>query len=176
MGLGVAFFVYVLGAQYLKDGSKKDAQVEGQALPFDVLDIEFELVFDGDRASAADLGQSGQAWFDQEALALSGVPFPGLLHVEGSWAYQRHIALEDVVELGQFVEAGSAEESAYGGQTAVAAGLGGGAEGIDVLSHGAELVKGKGLALKACTLLAKESGRPIEQADKNGDKYCYSKD
>ncbi len=88
----VAFFVYVFGAQYFNDGGQEDAQVAGEGLSFDVLDVEFELVFDGEAASAADLSEACESRFDAEAFLLSFVPFAGLFHVEGSWAYQGHIS------------------------------------------------------------------------------------
>ncbi len=50
------------------------------------------------------------------------------------------------------------------------AGFGGGAEGIDVLAHGAELVEGEGFSVMACALLAEDRGGAIGEADKEGGK------
>ena len=93
-------------------------------MPVDILDIQLELLLDGETAAAADLSQTGKAWFDEEPATLVFVPLGNLAKVQRPWAYHRQVAFYDIPELWEFVEGGITQNPADGDKSGIGAALG----------------------------------------------------
>ena len=98
-----------------------------------------------------------------------------VLGQERTWAYECHVALEDVDELGELVDGGGADEAAYLGK---AVGIGEEvALGIALVSHRLELNHLENLAMQSRSLLIEQGSRPfIGNGEPNVDHKQYRPD
>lgn len=85
-----------------------------------------------------------------------------------TWTDERHVAFEDVPKLGEFVDGGGADETAYFGQAlGVREEL---AVGVAFISHGLELYHLEDLGVLAGTFLKEEgSGSLVGEVEPGGD-------
>ena len=97
-----------------RDGAEEDLDIEPKRPVVDVLEVEAHPVGEFiDLIAAADLPQAGEAGLDAEAAAMGEIlEAPGLVHWQGPRADEAHGSLEDVEQLGQFVEAEPPQEAA----------------------------------------------------------------
>ena len=95
-----------------------DLEVFEQAGTGDVHEVQQQFVVGGGVVLAVDLGVAGEAAFGLEPQVPLGHFFgvlSGNFGAFGSWPYDGHISLEDVQQLGQFVEADGPDEAAHPG-------------------------------------------------------------
>jgi sugar O-acyltransferase (sialic acid O-acetyltransferase NeuD family) len=162
----VALVGYVLAGHDLPDRLEEDLQVQEQAPVVDVLDVEGEFLLPGQGIAPADLGQTGDPGLHLVAAGLLGRVAVEVAHEQRAGPHERHVALQDVQERGELVDAGGAEEAAERGD---AVGVGGQAVLARLrLPHRAELVEVEGLAVEARALLAKEDWAAVGDADRGG--------
>ena len=149
-------------AQNSRDGQEQDFDIEPEGPVVNVLQVEADPFFEVDNfIAAADLPEAGEAGFDAQAAAMGKVAEPfDFIHREGTLTDEAHIAVQDIQELGEFIEAVFAEEPANGGDAGVVCNLEDrtahfvhGFELMFILLgvgyHGAEFIKGKGAAILA---------------------------
>ena len=139
VGGGVtAFFGYVGTLdKSLVQGREDDFHVAKEGDVLDVLQIEVNLCFPSDGVASANLSKSAESLTYGVAFALFGGHENHVAHELGPRPDYGHVALEDVEEFGQFVEAGGAEELAVGVQPHVV-----GEQvplRVTLVGHGAEL-------------------------------------
>ena len=92
------------------EGLEDERDVVAQlAVALDVVVVEAHLAFETDVAAAADLPNAGETWRYGKAHAVPGLVFRHFGRNRRTWAYDGHVALDDVEELRQFVEAELAE-------------------------------------------------------------------
>src|SRR5262245_2178686 len=96
-----------------RDGFKNDLQVEPRRPVFDVVNIELDHLLERQAVAPADLRQAGQARFYVKPFAVPGLIAFDLIRNGRARADQRHLAFEDVEDLGQLVEAQAAQERAH---------------------------------------------------------------
>lgn len=98
-----------------------------------------------------------------------------VLGQERTWADERHVALEDVDELGELIDRGGADEAAYLGE---AVGIGEElALGIALIGHGLELDDLEDLAVLARALLVEQgSGTFVGDGEPDVDDEQYRPD
>ena len=157
-----------------------DEEVEGGSPVFEVPDVELDAPFHlpelaGLATEAVDLGPAGDAGFDEVAhhvlLDEVGVLVGVLEHV-GAGTYDGHLAQKDVDELGQFVDAGLADELAYARLARIVEG-GLHAVGVGIDAHGAELVAPELTPVDARALLTEEDGTGRRQLDGRAHDEVY---
>ena len=138
VGGGVAaFFGNSVALEDLAEGGEyyPDVAQEGDFL--DVLEVVGDFRFPGDGVAPVHLRESAEALPHGVALALFGGHEDHIAHQLGPGPDYGHVALEDVDELGQLVEAGGAQELAVGVQSHVV-----GEQvplRVTLVGHGAEL-------------------------------------
>src|SRR5262249_9641766 len=93
-------------------GFEDDLQVQPGRPVFDVVNIELHHLLEREAIAAADLGQAGQSRLYVAPFAVPGFVAFNLVWDGRSRADQRHLALEDVEELREFVDAQAAKEGA----------------------------------------------------------------
>lgn len=141
VGGGVtAFFGYVGTLdKSLVQGREDDFYIAKEGDVLDVLQIEVNLCFPSDGVASANLSKSAESLTYGVAFALFGGHENHVTHELGSRPDYGHVALEDVEEFREFVEAGAAEELAVGVQPHVV-----GEQvplRVTLVGHGAELDK-----------------------------------
>src|SRR5262249_2216607 len=94
------------------NGSEKDLQVEPWRPVFDVINIELRHLLERQTVTPADLRQAGQTGFDVQTFSVPGFITFDLIWNGRARTDQRHLAFEDVEDLGQLVEARSAQQGA----------------------------------------------------------------
>lgn len=112
----LALLVDVLAAQDVADGHPDDFAVEQEGDVVDVPDVELEFARPADGVAAVDLCPAGDSGGDEVAAALGFVVQGEVLDEQGARADEAHVSLEDVDELGEFVDGGGAHELADGGE------------------------------------------------------------
>jgi len=129
-------------------------QIEAARHIVHIPDIQFEFLFPRNGVAAVDLRPPGDAGTYRMTAGLFGrVPIQ-VAHKQRPRPNQAHVALDDVPQLGQFVQAGAPQKLAKGRQ---AIGIGQqGAGGIAGIGHRAEFDHGEGLATETGALLAEE--------------------
>lgn len=132
------------------DGLDHDDEVLDDAVVLDVHEVVDEFVVRGGVVLGEDLGEAGDAGLNVVAVGVLGVLRGELLdevRALGARADEAHVAVEDVPDLRQFVEAGGADEGADARDARVVVGreLRAG-EFLSVDAHRAELVDLVGLA------------------------------
>ena len=150
-----------------------DDEVFPDAVVFDVHQIVDEFVIGRGVVLGEDLGQAGNARFDVMAIGVFGVFFFELFDEEGpfrSWTDEAHVAVEDVEDLRQFVQAGSADEFTDLGNARVVfcRQLGTGIF-FRIDTHGTEFVDFIFLAETADADLTVEDGPAVSQFDSQGN-------
>src|ERR1035437_10362367 len=86
------------------DGAGEDLHVEPETPVFDVSGVEGDVAVEGWVLAGFDLPESGHAGEDIKAAEVRQVVLLDLAGQGRARADQAHVAAEDVVELGQFVE------------------------------------------------------------------------
>ena len=128
---------YPFALYRLLQGFKDNFDIPQEGDVIDVLYIIFEFLFPGNGITAIDLGQTTESRTHIMAMFLFRIVSGQISHQQGSRPYHGHVALEDVEEFGELVEAGAAQEPAVGGQAHVV-----GEQfpaGVALVCHGAEL-------------------------------------
>ena len=96
------------------EGFVEDIEVEPDGPVFDVPDVEGDALGVGEVVASGDLPESGETGLDgNERGEVAGIAWSFCLD-DGSGADDGHVASDDVEELREFVEAGSAKESSEG--------------------------------------------------------------
>ena len=133
---------HAVGAQHAEHRAQYAAGVEGQAHAPHILAVQAGLHVDGQLVPPVDLGPAGQPG----AQVVGAVPVPlgdqvELVPQRRARAHHRHLALEDVEQLGQLVQAVAAQKATHGRDVRlrVLEQMGGLVLGC-VGAHGAELV------------------------------------
>ena len=152
-GVGTFFGNSVTLEHFAKCG-KNDFHVAKEGDFLDVFKIVADFSFPGDGVAPAYLRESAEPLPHGVALSLFGSHKDHVAHELGPGPDYGHVALEDVEEFGQFVEAGGAQELAVGVQAYVV----GEQVAVDILfvGHGAELDEFENLFVKAGARLRKE--------------------
>ncbi len=164
------------------DGLDQNFEIAKHAAAFDIFDVEPDLLVEGELGAASDLPEAGQAGGNlQTASIFVGVKLD-FARQGRPGADEGHIALEDIDQLGQLVEAGAAEDAAEGGDSRVALHFEG--AGVDVLvelgelvleavgvaDHGAELVEAEDAFVLTDPVVSVEDRAAILQPDDQGDQ------
>lgn len=157
------------------EGFEEDGAVEDEGGVGDVVEVEGEFgggVLDILAVGVIDLGPAGEAWFGEVAEVVGGqfvFVFGDAERPFGAGADEAHFAAEDVVQLGDFVDAALAEEAAEAGDAGVVGG-GGAAFAFGVEAHGAELADGEFATAEPDAGLAEEGGAWAVEADGEPDE------
>src|SRR5580658_3758807 len=85
-------------------GLGQDIDVPAKALVLDIADVKADLVRKVYLGPAAYLPRARYAWLDREPAAVGQRVERNLARDGRPGSHERHVALEDIVELGQFVE------------------------------------------------------------------------
>ena len=155
------------------DGLDHDDEVLEQAVVLDVHEVVDELVVGRGVVLGEDLGEAGDAGLDVVAVGVLGVSLGELLdevRALGARPDEAHVAVEDVPDLRQLVEAGGADEGADARDARVVVSRelrAGVLLGVD--AHRAELVDLVGLAEAAGADLAVEGRAAVLELDGEGD-------
>lgn len=150
-----------------------DDEVFPDTVVFDVHQIVDEFVIGRGVILGEDLGQAGDARFDVMAISVFGVFLFEFFDEEGpfwSGTDEAHVAVEDVEDLRQFVQAGGADKFADFGNARVVFGsqLGTGVF-FRIDAHGTELIDLVFLAKAADADLAVEDGTAVAELDSQCD-------
>ena len=95
-------------AKYGGNCARKDLQVEPERPFVHVLQVEAHPLLEGNRAAAIYLPEAGDARADAEAAALPILAEAVVIALrQRAWADETHLALQNVNELRQFVDAGA---------------------------------------------------------------------
>lgn len=185
-------FRYSLRALLHKEdlhGREHDLEVFEEAGLGDIHQIHQELVVGRRIVLAIDLGIAGEAALGLEAevpLREFFFVLGGDLGALGAWAYDGHVAFQDVQELGEFVQADGADEAADGGDAGIV--LAGGescyAVFLGIHAHAAEFVDGEDFAVFGEAVLLVEGGASVsfdkepddEHGDGEDDEGCEGED
>jgi len=97
----------VRGAQHFFQSFAEDEEIQLQAPVFHVPDIELELFLPGESVSPVDLSPSSNSRQHFQTPPLSGVVKRKILRKKRPRAYETHLSPENVVKLGNFVQAGT---------------------------------------------------------------------
>ena len=137
------------------DGLEQEFDIHPHGLGLDIFHIQLHLLLEGDLRTARDLPGAGDAGDDLEPAAVGQGILIDLRGHRGARTDQGHIALEDVPQLGQFVDGGLADESADAGDPRVVPHLEEdtalhlvpcqqlGLAGLGIGVHGAEFIHGE---------------------------------
>ncbi len=99
-------------ANHDRNGQENEFDVFPQGLALEIGDVKLDHFLECDPAASIDLPGAGQPWFSREPLPVVCAVEFDFVGDRGTWANQRHFAAQDVEELGQFVDAGLADEAA----------------------------------------------------------------
>ena len=137
----------------------ENLDIEPERPVVDVPDIVFEFFLPADGIATIDLRPAGDAGAHLVAAGLFRRVAVEVFHQQRARPDQAHVALEDVEQFGEFVEAGGAQEFAEGGQALVV-----GEQvplRVALVGHGAELVHGERFTMHAGPGLAEEHGSAV---------------
>ena len=95
-----------------QSGLGEDAGVEGGRAVVDVPDVELDPLLPGDAGAALDLGPAGDPGPDLVAAVLARRVVVDLGGDRRARADDRHLAAQDVDQVGDLVERGAAQEAA----------------------------------------------------------------
>lgn len=151
------------------EGEEEDFHVEPDGNLAGVAEIPRDALAEGEIVSPADLGQTGDAGADAHAqgagCAVEGVH---LLRNPRAGADEGHVSLEDVEQLGKFIERGGAQESAHeGGALLIRQEI---AFRIAGVAHGAEFNDAERFLFASDTLLQEEGVATLEEHKQNQDE------
>lgn len=180
VGGGVtAFFGYVGTLdKSLVQGREDDFYIAKEGDVLDVLQIEVNLCFPGDGVASANLSKSAESLTYGVAFALFGGHENHVTHELRSRPDYGHVALEDVEEFRELVEARAAEELAVFGKAHIVR------EQVAVcvllVGHGAELDEledffvfaGSGLREEGVAAHLERADEGQEQQQRTQTKYC----
>lgn len=146
-----------------------DDEVFPDTVVFDVHQIVDEFVIRRGVILCKDLSQTGNAWFDVMAIGVFGVFFFEFFDEEGpfwSGTDEAHIAVEDVEDLRQFVQAGGTDEfTDFGNARVVLRRQLGTGIFFRIDAHGTEFVDFIFLAEASDTDLTIEDGTTVAEFD-----------
>jgi len=163
-------------------GLGQDLEVESQGPVVDVFAVQADDFFEvGDVGAAACLPHAGDAGFHGQAAFVVVAVLLEFGRCRGSCADQGHVSLQDVEELGEFVQRGFADEFSYFCDAGVVLHLEHeavhlvllhqlGFAGFCVLVHGAELVHLELAAVLADAFLTEEDGAGRVEFDGQTDR------
>lgn len=138
VGRGVAVFLGDVAAlEYFREGRENDFHVAQEGDSFNVLEVVLDFLFPSHCVAPVNLCKTAEALAHGVAAALFGGHKDHVAHELGSRPYHGHVALEDVEEFGEFVEARAAEELAVAREAHVVREEF--ALGVAGIGHGAEL-------------------------------------
>lgn len=165
----------LLHKEYLH-GREHDLEVFEEAGLGDVHQIHQEFVVGGRIVLSVDLGVAGESALGLEAEVPLGEFFlvlGGDLRALGAGAYDGHVAFQDVQELGEFVQADSADEAADGSDAGIV--LAGGesrhAVFFGIHAHTAEFVDREYLPVFGETVLLVKGGAAVSLDEKTDDDH-----
>ena len=147
----------------LEDFSNRHEQyfdIQPEGVVIDIPYVEGELVLPGEGVAPVHLCPAGDAGEDFVAARLLGGVAVEVLDQQRARTDQAHLAFEDVEELGQFIQAGGAQEAPEAGEALLV-----GEQvtlGITQVAHGAEFVEFEDPTVQPGALLA-ENHRPAEE-------------
>ena len=152
-------------------GAQQNDQVQFQAPVVAVFLVQFHLAQQRNAVTPVDLGPAGEAGLHGMAQAVIGDVLLELLHeghAFGTGTDEAHVALDDVPDLGQLVDAHLADELAHAGHAGVVGGGPDGAVLFGVGTHGAELVDREFLFIQAHAILTVDDRARRFQTDQQG--------
>jgi len=158
----------VRGAQHFFQSFAEDEEIQLQAPVFHVPDIELELFLPGESVSPVDLSPSGNSRQHFQAPPLPGVIEGNIFRKKRPGTHEAHLSPENVIELGNFVQAGTPEETAEGGKALFI--LQEVSRGIPGVSHGPELEKPKERSSLSRPFLREKDGPSHGATHPQGDK------
>ena len=88
---------------------------------FDVINIEAHHFFECRITAPRHLPQPSQAWFGGQAAQMPGLIAGHFIGGGGAWSHPAHFAPGDIPQLGQFIEAGTAQQLAHPGTPGIVA-------------------------------------------------------
>lgn len=148
------FFGNAVAFEHLAERGKNDFHVAQEGDVLDVFQIVVNLGFPGHCIATVHLSKAAKSLAHGMAFALFRGHEYHVAHELGPGSDYGHVALEDVEEFGELVEAGGAEELAVGVQAHVV-----GEQvplRVTLVGHGAELDELENLFVKAGARLRKE--------------------
>ncbi|PIT17481.1 hypothetical protein BGI32_02540 [Snodgrassella alvi] len=146
---------------------------------FDVVKIVFDFylgLFGVGGVALGNLCPAGDAGFDDVAVVVEGDFLNKLVDKDflfGAGADKAHVAFEDIPELGQFVDAGFADDVADAGDAGVAQLRHLGAVFFGVAAHAAEFVDAEFAAAAADAVLAEQDVTGAFEFDGDGGNEHY---
>lgn len=162
-------------------GRKHDLEVFEEAGLGDIHQIHQELVVGRRIVLAIDLSISGESALGLEAevpLREFFFVLGGNLGALGTRAYDRHVAFQDIQELGEFVHTNGADKAADGGDAGIV--LAGGesrhAVFFSIHAHTAEFVDREYLPVFGETVLLVEGGAAVSFDKKTDDEHGDGED
>src|SRR6476660_7704967 len=158
-----------LGAEHRRDGLEHDEQIVRDGPILDVEEVEANVVVERQLAAASRLPEARDAGADLESIAVPVLVGSDLLGERRPGPDQAHLALQDVQELRELVQAVTPEPPSDARDPWILADLEQGArslvpllelgeEQLGASHHGAELVDREGPALAADAHLLEEHG------------------
>src|SRR5439155_23915410 len=98
----------VLALEKDPEGSQEDLEIKPQSDVVHVPDVALELLVPVEAVASVDLGPARQTGPHFMTACLRWVVAFEVLHQQRSWPHEAHVAAQDVVKLGQFIQAGAA--------------------------------------------------------------------
>lgn len=160
--------------QYNPHRAEHDRQVEPDGQVFDVVEVVFEFfhgVFDAGGVALLDLGPAGDAGFDSVAPLIKGDLALKLLYkldLFGTGTDDAHVALQNIPQLRQLVQAEAAQDTAHGSDTIIIVAGKLGAISLCVNPHGAKFHDAKRASALPDTVLPKQDGTGRADTDQEG--------
>jgi len=108
---GLTGLVDAVTGQHFPYGLKQDGDVQPERVMLDVSEGERKLLFPRERVSSIDLHPSGNTGKHIVLTMRFRSVVVQVFHQERPWADQTHFSPQDVTQLGQFVQAGGAQEA-----------------------------------------------------------------
>jgi len=124
-------------------GVKENSQIKKEAAVANVVEIVLDIFMDQIAAVSAQLPEAGKAGRDFQTLQVTSlIRFYNEGHFR-SWSDQRHISLENIDELWQFIQACSAQPISQAGDARIARIRGMESELRSICAHSAKLIEAK---------------------------------
>src|SRR5438552_7841098 len=171
-----------LGTEHRRDGLEHDEQIVRDGPVLDVEEVEANVVVERELAAASGLPEAGDAGTNLEPIAVPVLVGGDLLGERRPRPDQAHLALQDVQELRELVQAVAPEPPSDAGDPWILADLEErtrslvlplelGEEQLGAPHRGAELVDREGLPLTTDADLLEEHGTP--RGDLDRERRCH---
>src|SRR5215210_4548136 len=151
----------------MADRRDDDPEVEPERPVVDIPDVEDEAVVPAYEVPALHLGEPSDAGLHVVPSCLLRRIARQVLEQEWPWSHDAHLALDDVPQLRQLVEAGSPENRSQPRDTCVQ--WHDGSVGPERITHRPELDDRERRALVAWADLPEQHRAPHRRADRDGD-------